>query len=160
MKVILSAFLSFTILLISIEEARRLYPDAMEDASKTDILHQKLSDISLEDESVLYGYKGATYTLKAKHAKAIRDKKTFFKEGVAIIEASIAAEPDNIELRFIRLSVQENAPKILKYRDKIEVDKKYILAHLADLEDGSLRNLIHKYIKDSKTFTDSEKSGL
>lgn len=160
MKLLFVGFLSFFLFYINLEEARRLYPNAMEDASTTDMLHKKLSSISQNDDKTLYGYKGAVYTLKAKHAKAIKEKKEFFKEGVSIIEAAIAAEPDNIELRFIRLSVQENAPKILKYRDHIEEDKDFILGRLSKLKDGSVKNLIYKFVKDSKAFSDVEKSGL
>ncbi|PIB37860.1 hypothetical protein [Maribacter sp. 4G9] len=160
MKLVLVGFLSFFLFFIHIEEVRKLYPEAIEDTSKTDNLNELLATITLENNAVLYCYKGAVFTLKAKHAKTVKDKKEFFQEGVAIIEAAVASNPENIELRFIRLSVQENAPKIVKYRDAMEADKNFILQHFSELKGGSLKNMIQKYIKDSKAFSDTEKLGF
>lgn len=160
MKLLLFGLFSLFLFSINIEEVRQLYPDATEDSTKTNILHEKLSSITQKEDNTLFCYKGAVYTLKAKHAKAIKDKKAFFKEGASIIEAALAAEPDNIELRFIRLSVQENAPKILKYRDHIEKDKNFILGRLSKLKESSVKNLIYGFVKDSKTFSEEEKLGL
>jgi hypothetical protein len=160
MKLVLVGFLSFFLFFIHIEEVRKLYPEAIEDTSKTDNLNELLATITLENNAVLYGYKGAVLTLKAKHAKTAKDKKEFFQEGVAIIEAAVASKPENIELRFIRLSVQENAPKIVKYRDAMEADKNFILQHFSELKGGSLKKMIQKYVKDSKAFSDTEKLGF
>lgn len=160
MKMLFFGFLSLIAYAISLDEVRSLYPKALDDASITNTLVEKLSSISQDEAIELYGYKGAVLTLKANHAKAIKDKKGFFKEGVSILEAAIASEPDNIELRFIRLSVQENAPKIVKYNDAINADKDFILDHFSGIKDNSLKNLIRKYVQDSKVFTNEEKSGL
>lgn len=160
MKMLLLGFLSFIAYSISLDEVRSLYPKAMDDASITNTLAEKLSAISQDDAIELYGYKGAVLTLKAEHAKTIKDKKGFFKEGINILETAIASEPGNIELRFIRLSVQENAPKIVKYNDAIDADKDFILDHFSGIRDGSLKKMIRNYIQDSKVFTDEEKSAL
>ncbi|TLF45370.1 hypothetical protein [Maribacter aurantiacus] len=160
MKMLLLGFLSFIAYSTSLDEVRSLYPKAKDDASITNTLAEKLSGISQDDAIELYGYKGAVLTLKANRAKAVKDKKGFFKEGVSILEAAIASEPGNIELRFIRLSVQENAPKIVKYNDAIDSDKGFILDHFTEIKDGSLKKMIRNYIQGSKVFTDEEKSAL
>ncbi|MDC6403889.1 MULTISPECIES: hypothetical protein [Maribacter] len=160
MKMLFLGFLSLIAYSTSLDEVRSLYPKAKDDASITNTLAEKLSGISQDDAIELYGYKGAVLTLKAEHAKAVKDKKGFFKEGVSILEAAIASKPGNIELRFIRLSVQENAPKIVKYNDAIDADKDFILDHFSGIRDGSLKKMIRNYIQGSKVFTYEEKSAL
>lgn len=159
MKSLLFASLFFLLLFsTNIKEVRKMYPLAMEDSGITDELYKDLSNVSEADNIILYGYKGAILTLKAKHAKSIKEKKNFFKEGVGIIESALASNPDNIELRFIRLSVQENAPKIIKYNTKIEEDKNFILKNLDKLDNNSVKTLIRDYIRTSKLFTEVEKA--
>lgn len=153
-------FILFFLLPIGLKEARELYPMAMDDAEVADSLYKKLTTINLENNATLYGYKGAAYTLKAKHAKVIKDKKTYFKEGVAMIESAIALHPENVELRFVRLSVQENAPKIVNYREDLESDKSFILKNYPQIKDPTIKELIKKYSKDSKVFSEKEKVTL
>ncbi|MDC6387646.1 hypothetical protein PP182_03065 [Maribacter sp. PR1] len=153
-------FVSVLFLPIDVQEARELYPMAIDDAEVADSLYKKLTAINLENNATLYGYKGAAYTLKAKHAKGIKEKKTYFKEGVAMIESAIALDPENVELRFVRLSVQENAPKIVNYREDLESDKSFILKKYPQIKDPTIKELIKKYSKDSKVFSEEEKATL
>lgn len=153
-------FVSVLLLPIDVQEARELYPMAIDDAEVADSLYKKLTAINLENNATLYGYKGAAYTLKAKHAKGIKEKKTYFKEGVAMIESAIALDPENVELRFVRLSVQENAPKIVNYREDLESDKSFILKKYPQIKDPTIKELIKKYSKDSKVFSEEEKATL
>ncbi len=153
-------FVSVLLVPIDVQEARELYPLAIDDAEVADSLYKKLADINLENNPVLYGYKGAVFTLKAKHAKGIKEKKTYFKEGTVIIESAIAAFPENVELRFIRLSVQENAPKIVNYRENLESDKSFILKKYLQIKDPTIKELIKKYSKESKVFSKEEKATL
>lgn len=158
-----SIFIGFTFILlfsIRVQEVRKLYPQAIDDALITENLYEHLSSINLDGDIVLYGYKGAVSTLKAKHAKGLKNKKNFFSEGVTCIEAAIKAKPENLELRFIRLSVQENAPKIVKYRDKIKEDKKIILQGFSQIKESSIKELIHNYAMGSEGFTEEEKTRL
>ncbi|MBQ4913722.1 hypothetical protein J8L85_04690 [Maribacter sp. MMG018] len=161
MKSLLFGPLVFLLLFsMNLKEVRKMYPMAIEDPNVTDELYKDLSNVSEADNIILYGYKGATLTLKAKHAKSIKEKKNFFKKGADIIESALALNPDSIELHFIRLSVQENAPKILKYNTKIEEDKNFILKNHDKLDNNSIKTLIRDYIHTSKLFTEEEKASF
>ena len=70
-----------------------------------------------------------------------------FKEGKALIEEAIGKEPQNIELRMIRLSVQEHLPKIVPYRANIKKDRKFIQDHLSQ-QPQPLKKYIENYIND------------
>ncbi|NLX71906.1 MAG: hypothetical protein GXY94_01190, partial [Bacteroidales bacterium] len=56
---------------------------------------------------------------------------------------------DNIEYRFIRLIIQEQAPSIVRYRDNIEEDSALIIAAYQGL-DERLKREIDRYAKTSK----------
>ena len=85
------------------------------------------------------------------------EKKSNFKEGVKWIESAVKSKPDNIEIRMIRLGVQENTPKIAKYNTNIQEDKNFIIEHYND-ESGSLAAYIKNFILTSKSFSDAEKA--
>lgn len=55
----------------------------------------------------------------------------------------IKDNPDNIHLRYIRLFLQENTPKILGYTDNIEEDKSFLIIKLKE-KDSS--DYLDKYI--------------
>ncbi|NLX73739.1 MAG: hypothetical protein GXY94_10640, partial [Bacteroidales bacterium] len=48
---------------------------------------------------------------------------------------------DNIEYRFIRLIIQEQAPSIVRYRDNIEEDSALIIAAYQGLDERLKREL-------------------
>lgn len=138
-----------------LESIRVQYPQAINDVALTKTLYETLSDVS-ETDAVLLAYKGAVATLKANFAKKVRDKKAYFTEGAQLIESAVEKDPQNIEIRYIRLSVQENAPKFLKYNDSIEDDKAFILTHLPNVKTKSLKAEITSYIQSSTSFDKAE----
>jgi hypothetical protein len=81
-------------------------------------------------------------------AKA-KDKLNTFKSGRSKLESSIAKESNNTEYRFLRLIIQEHAPKIVKYRNELEKDSKWIRSNYNNLS-PFLQQLIIDYSKESK----------
>lgn len=92
-------------------------------------------------------YKGTLLMKKAGLVKKPKDKLAFFKEGRIKLETVIANNGTNTEYRFLRLIIQENAPRITKYRAQVEEDKEYIKKNF-----GSLTPTVQEVVKDySKT---------
>ncbi|MCE7064140.1 hypothetical protein [Dyadobacter sp. CY326] len=94
-------------------------------------------------------YKGALMMKKAGFIKGAKGKVKTFKEGAALLENEIKGSPDNMEYRFLRLTVQENAPKILKYNKQLDEDKQAIVSNFDKLE-SDLKAVISDYAKHSK----------
>ena len=155
---VLLLVVSVNLLSIDINTVRDAYREVAQDNSKVEAFSTLLSNVSKKDNVVLVAYKGAGITLLAKNKKKIQDKKSLFIEGVSYVEFAIENSPNNIEVRFVRLGIQENIPKILKYKSNIEEDKQFILKHFKDISSYNLRNHIKDYILQSKTFSDEEKS--
>lgn len=142
----------------SIHKVRDLYKASSSSKEKAIAFYNTLKNVKTTDGYVLNSYKAASIALKAKYEKGIKNKKALFKEGVLSLEKNIAKHPNNIELRLIRLSIQENTPKLLKYKKNIFEDKSFINKHLKKVTDKKLRNYIKTFVLQSKSFTKEEKN--
>lgn len=139
-------------------DIRVMYRNAHNSQKDVLALYQKLESIVESDEKVLVAYKGASIAMLAKYEKGTKQKTEKFKRGVALVEYAIVEDPDNIEIRFIRLSVQQNSPKVLKYKSNIEVDKNFILSNYSNIRSSGLKNYLKHYILHSNNFTEEEKN--
>lgn len=97
-------------------------------------------------------YEGALLMKKADLVKGPGEKLKMFKKGHGLFEKEVAASPDNAELRFIRLCIQENAPKIVKYKGEIEEDKAFVIRKFASLP-SEIRKQIRDYAASSEVLT-------
>ena len=120
-------FISIASTAQDLNKIRSQYPKAVQSAENAAKLDVELAKINSSGKFELLAYKGAISTVKAKFAKKKNEKKDFFKAGVSFIESAVKADPSNVEIRYIRMSVQENSPKFLGYHKNIEVDKGFIL---------------------------------
>lgn len=80
--------------------------------------------------------------------KSAAKKIATFKAGGKLLESAIQSDPNNAEYRFIRLTIQEHAPKILKYNKNIEEDKVLILKGYKKM-DSKTRAYVLDYAKQS-----------
>jgi len=93
-------------------------------------------------------YEGALLMKKAGIVNGAKEKISLFKSGRSKLEASIGKESNNVEYRFLRLMIQEHAPKIVKYRSNVEEDSKIILSNFKNLS-PTLQQVITDYSKNS-----------
>jgi len=140
-----------------LQQLRTAYPNANESETITNELFENLSAISEKNKNTKLAYKGAILSLKAKFSKGIKNKRGYFKQGVKYIEDAITSEPKNIEIRCLRLGVQENSPKITGYKQNISEDKQFLIDHYPSVSDTKLQEFIRGYVTLSKVFTDTEK---
>lgn len=141
----------------SVSEIRKLYSLANDTESNAREFAAKLAGVDKEDKNkVLIAYKGASIIILSKLEKKVADKSKKFKEGAVLIEHAVTNDPDAIEIRMIRLSIQENVPKVVKYRENIKEDKKFLLDHYKE-QNETLKGYIGDFITQSKSFTAAEK---
>lgn len=93
-------------------------------------------------------YLGGVQTIWANHVFSPISKLNTFKEGKKNIEQAIKKEPDNVELRFIRLSVQKNAPSFLGYKSNINEDTEFIKKNRNQISSDILLKNIGTLLKD------------
>ena len=160
MKSILTCitFLILSFQTLDLAVVRKSYKIAAQDETQLEAFSNMMVNVTKKDAVSLVAYKGASLTLQAKYAKTIKEKKEGFVNGVDYIEFAITKEPNALEPRFVRLGIQENAPKILKYRSNIEEDKAFLLKQFQHIPSKNLKEHIKDYILQSKLFTEEEKA--
>jgi hypothetical protein len=101
-------------------------------------------------------YKAASILVDSKFQNIVGSKISRFKEGAKLLEATLKSDPNNIEIRMIRLSIQEDVPGITGYKKNIKEDKKFITTHYAE-QSGVLKDYLKEFVLQSKSFSDKEK---
>ena len=85
-------------------------------------LYQIMESASYPNNTITKGYKGVCYTMYADHCFLPTSKWSYFNSGVDLIEEAISQNKQNVELRYIRLLIQLNAPGFLGYASNINED--------------------------------------
>lgn len=96
-------------------------------------------------------YAGALIMKKAGLIKGASRKLKEFKSGKEKLEEAIR-EHDDVEFRFLRLVIQEKAPKVLGYHKQLEEDRNYLIAHFQS-GPAELRKIILDYSKSSSVLS-------
>ena len=94
-------------------------------------------------------YEGALLMKKAGLAARAKDKLKLFKSGYVKLETSIARDSSNIEYRFLRLAIQEHAPKIVNYNKDLKKDSQDIYLYYSRSA-PVVQKAILEYSKNSK----------
>ena len=136
-----------------LSEIREKLPDAFMNEDSCSYLLQKVKNIK-NVEPLLKGYVGGVFIAQSKHAPLF-DKLQALKTGTEMLEEAIKEKPNNIELLFLRLSIQLNLPGFLKYNDNIEKDKAFVLKNFSQAL-PILKSRIINFVKSSGFFTEEE----
>ncbi|GGG47575.1 hypothetical protein [Epilithonimonas arachidiradicis] len=118
----------------------------------------EIADKKTSSDPVVSGYKAAAKVLEAKVSTEGK-RKALVKSGATSLESLIKSNPNNTELRLIRLSVQENVPKIVGYHKNLKEDKEFVLNNYSK-QNAALKSYIKKFAAQSKTMTAAEKATL
>jgi hypothetical protein len=94
-------------------------------------------------------YEGALLMKKAGLVQIPSRKLHLFNAGRIKLETAILKDSSNVEYRFLRLSIQEHAPKIVKYHSDITKDRKYVEKYFNNLP-LTIQMVIIDYSKTSK----------
>ena len=140
-----------------VAEVRSKYPLAKDNLAVTQKLNDELSKVA-DSNSILSAYRGAVLTLEAHFEKNKMEKLRLFKEGKRLIDNAIENNVSNIEMRMIRLGVQENAPKILGYHKEIEQDKEFILRNYQATTSNKEKQVVKKFAMQSNSFTEEDRA--
>ena len=137
--------------------------DAYERASKDEWTARQLYtkvDQQASTSTTMLGYKGAITMMLAKFQYNPISKLEYFNNGKTILEKAITKDADNVELIFIRFSVQHYAPAFLKYNKELTSDKLLLLSKVKNINDKDLQTRITKFLKNSPHVSKSERNTL
>lgn len=119
-------------------------------ASDKELCKKMISELTnAKDHSATHlGYLGGLQTIWAKYVFSPMSKLNTFNKGKKNIEQAIKKEPNNVELRFIRLSVQKNAPSFLGYNSNIKEDIQFIKNNRSEIKSETLNKHMEPLLKE------------
>ncbi len=124
---------------MELEKIRINYEKA---ASDKKICQAMISKLSTNTDALHVAYLGAFQAIWAKHIINPISKISTFKKGKKNIEAAVKSKPDDLEIRFVRLSVQLNCPSFLGYSSNINEDKKIVQSNIQNIQSVVLKRMI------------------
>lgn len=158
MRVLIVFFMSMLCWIQSANgQIRESFEHADESAELAEVFFKQASALSNSDLS--NAYLGGAYITKAKYEKGIKNKKALIVKGADLLDNAVKNKPKDLEIRLIRLIIQENVPNIVKYKMFIQEDKKVILEHYSS-QSTDIKKWISGYAKKSKAFTTEERKKL
>lgn len=122
---------------------------AVMDSGDLDAITSQIEIVKASSSNNKEGYEGALLMRKADKMSSPAKKLKYFKAGRIKLETALLADNDNTEYHFLRLAIEEHAPKIVKYHSDIENDKLIIQRNFKNLPQ-SVQHAIIDYCKNSK----------
>ncbi|WP_460763846.1 hypothetical protein [Niabella terrae] len=131
---------------------RKAIYDALSSGS-TAVVDAQLGRLT-ESRTESRAFKGALLMRKAGLVAVPAKKLALFKQGYKLLESAIAAAPQNPEYRFLRLMIQEHAPRNLGYYKNTSEDSKKVIGGYDRLP-TLVQKRVHIYSKQSKALPSS-----
>jgi hypothetical protein len=156
MKIIIPLFYFLLVSLVLLARAnfnaaaidRAAFYNAMA-SEKIEDINNQLTIIKASSHNDKEAFEGALMMRKAGLVAKAKEKLALFKQGRKKLDTAIKKDGDNTEYYFLRLIIQEHAPKALEYRSNIDHDSKLIKANYKDLPQA-VQQAIADYSKKSK----------
>jgi len=105
--------------------------------------------IKASDVKGKVGYTGALLMKEADLVKRPKRKLDLFLAGRKLLETALLTDYENTEFHFLRLTVEEHAPRIVRYHSDIERDRSFIVAKFKDTS-PVVQKAILDYSRESK----------
>lgn len=140
-----------------LKEIRTEFSKATKEEPACTKLYERMCVSSGNEDAVWIAYHGTLTMSMAKYTINPFRKYEYFKNGKLLIEKSIAMDPENIEVRFLRFTIQDHVPAFLGYDNQLSEDKKFLLQNLEKTNPAEIKRAIINYIIDCDRFSPIEK---
>lgn len=130
-----------------IVEVRSLYEKSTKNIKYCEELIDILQPYNEENNPLLLGYRAGATALMAKFVFNPLSKINYFNNGVEMLEKAIHADRMNIELRYLRYTIQSSAPSFLGYNKMLTTDRSFLKENIQFLKDPQLRKNISAFLE-------------
>lgn len=141
-------------------EIRNMYEKAANNEKDAIAFSDYIEKKTGASNTLIMGYKAASIFLLAGYHWNPYSKFSYFNEGKKMLESAINETPENTELRYLRLAIQNNVPGFLGYNSKVNEDKNLLIQNLSKLNDSDLKMRIGRYLLQHTELTESEKKEI
>lgn len=118
-------------------------------SDNVETINSQLALVKASSFSEKDAYEGVLLMKKAGMVSKTKEKLALFKSGRSKLETAISRNKENAEFSFLRLIIQENAPKMLDYNSNIQADIASIRSGFKTLA-PVVQQAINDYSKKSK----------
>lgn len=143
----------------NIDRLRQNYPLAIKDKEVCKAEIDRLQDTKATDPLEI-AYQGAYQMVWADHLTTPISKLNSFKAGKKLIDAALKKRYGDPEIHFLRLTIQQNAPAILKYNKDIPEDTQQIVKHWDSIGSSKLKKQIKDFLVANELVDSKVLSGL
>lgn len=130
----------------SLSSVRAALQSSARDEKSCRQLIKMLDSYNEKNIPLLGGYKAAATMMLAKYVFNPFSKLSSFLKGKSLLEKCIAADKQNIELRFLRYCIQSKAPAFLQYRSSLKEDEDFLSGTLVLVKDAELKKMIAGFL--------------
>ena len=132
---------------------------AVENSRLTDSIYQKLTKFP-HKTALVTGYCGTLEALKAKHSWNPYNKIKYVKISLKTMKKAIEMDKENLEIRFMRFSIEHFTPSFLGFSKDLPVDRKEIIKHYQNrnfgVADEELIKNVARFMIESKRCSPEE----
>jgi hypothetical protein len=109
-----------------------------------------------EEQPPFASYRAMLIFLKANYINNPFKKLNTFNKARNKMEKAVELNPNDIETRFLRISIQTKIPSFLDYNKNKEEDKSFIVKHSKEMADENLKSLILEFFRENQLLTQEE----
>lgn len=136
---------------------RSLYAEAADQMAKAEQLYKFLEKIDKQGNALALAYWGGALALKAKNIFNPFSKLFYINQAQEMFRQAVSLSPENLEIRFIRMSIQINTPAILGLSNDWPEDKRILIQHIEASElIPDLKRAVIIFLIDSKKCSPEE----
>jgi hypothetical protein len=122
----------------SLERLRAMYHLSVEKGEWASVARDSVAALRLRTAGIsewdvtIEGYRGALEVVRAKHSKWPPNKLKYFNRGAATLDALVEANPENLELRYLRFASYRFLPFFLRRDDSLAADLRALASGLPE----------------------------
>ncbi len=159
--------LTFVMLIFSIAsgsandlpQIRKDYYAAINNEKAAEKLYLNLKSRN-SSEPIILAYLGSAQAIRARHAFNPYNKVTYLKIGLKTLETAVKSSTQNLEIRFLRFSLEHYIPSFLGFSKHLETDRAKIIELVKQKKFGAmdkplLLNLL-SFMKETKRCSKQE----
>lgn len=143
----------------TIEEVRASFHSAVLDPKESKTFYEFVEDLKLSSPT-LKAYKAVSEAMLAQVVWNPFTKLSQVLKFDDLIEVAVAEDPDNVEIRFLRLAIEYNLPRFLGKSDHLTEDRDVIVQNISAINtmgiDSSFAHYIIYFLRDTKLCSENE----
>lgn len=144
-----------------LSKIRHLYKEVGDLPAKTAEFRALIALMPDEIANLRLAYQATSVALKARETWLPWEKLAYFQQAMNLFEKALAYQMEEIEVRFLRYTIQKNTPFFLGLSTHVQEDKQLIIKYIESSNtDLYMKQSIAKYLLGQEYFANEEKQLL